>query len=143
MSARVDTLLRARSFRWGVNTGLSFVVNLGLTIFLHESLGVTTSVAYAVALTTVFFMNFVLFHYYVFSQHEPKPLGQLFATYAASAIGFRLGEYAAFLLIHALVGLQYMLAIILVQGASFVLKYFFYGRVVFRERSRNTGTGVD
>ena len=135
MRPRVEKLLRARSFRWGVNTVASFVVNLGLTVVLHEVFGVRNTIAYAVALTTVFFMNFAFFRYYVFVQDDPRSLGALFATYTASAIGFRLVEYASFVLFHTVAGVQYVVAIVLVQGTSFVAKYFYYGRV-FRSRRR-------
>ena len=135
MSASVSWILRARYFRWGVNSVASFVVNLGMTVFLHEFMGAEPATAYAVALFTVFLMNFVFFRYYVFVQPEPMPWRTQFATYAASAVGIRLLEYLTFLLVHMVGGIQYVIAIVMIQGVSFVAKYFFYGRLVFRGKT--------
>lgn len=121
--------MQHRLFRWGVNTGASFIVNLGLTIGLHEGLGVKPEMAYAIALITVFFMNFIFFRYYVFVQETPAPVGRQFAAYTGSAIGFRLAEYAGFVIIHSLLGLHYIATVILVQGIAFVIKFFFYGKL--------------
>ena len=134
MSQKLRKVLDARSFRWGVNTVASFVVNLGMTVGLHERLSVDPTVAYAVALLTVFLMNFVFFRYYVFSQPEPLPIRSQFMAYAGSAVGFRLAEYLFFLLIHVVFAVHYVVTIIAVQGASFIAKYFFYGAFVFRGR---------
>ena len=136
MNAAVVSILQARSFRWGVNTLASLVVNLGLTIGLHEGFGIDPAIAYGVALVTVFLMNFVLFRYYVFVQAEPLALVPQFMVYTTSAIGFRLTEYLAFLLLHTLLGVHYVLTIFVVQGISFVVKFFFYGKLVFRARNR-------
>lgn len=135
MTKAVRGILRATTFRWLVNTAASFVVNLGLTIGLHEGFGVATEIAYAVALVAVFLMNFAFFRYYVFVQEEPLPIRAQFVAYTGSAVGFRLSEYAGFLVMHTLLGVHYVIAIVLVQGAAFVAKYFFYGKLVFRGRN--------
>ena len=136
MNGTVASLLQARSFRWGVNTVASLVVNLGLTIGLHEGVGIHPAAAYAVALVTVFLMNFVLFRYYVFVQSEPRPIASQFVVYATSAIGFRLTEYLSFVLLHSILGVHYVVTIFVVQGISFVVKFFFYGNFVFRANRR-------
>lgn len=136
LTAAIGKGLKIPAFRWGVITLVNFVVNVGLTAMLHEGFGVDTRVAYAIALTTVFFMNFALLRYYVYAPNDAQPLGALFATYAASAIGFRLTEYVGFLLLHTIAGVPYLIAIFLVQGASFFVKYFYYGRLF----SRNSGS---
>ena len=135
MTGLAQAILNAKSFRWGVNTLASLVVNLGLTIGLHEGFAVDPAVAYAIALVTVFLMNFVFFRYYVFIQSEPLPIGSQFMAYTASAIGFRVVEYLSFVLLHTLLGVHYVVTIILVQGLSFVVKFFFYGRLIFRAKN--------
>lgn len=129
MTEKFSFILQNRLFRWGVNTGASFIVNLGLTIGLHEGMGVRPEVAYGVALASVFFMNFIFFRYYVFAQEQPAPIGQQFAAYTGSAISFRLAEYGSFILIHSLIGLHYVATVIVVQGVAFVIKFFFYGKL--------------
>lgn len=139
MIGRVQAALKARSFRWGVNTVASFVVNLGVTAGLHEVLSVRAEIAYATGLLTVFLMNFAFFRYYVFVQQEPLPIRRQFAAYTASAIGFRVSEYLGFLVFHTLLGVHYIITMFIVQGATFVAKFFFYGNLVFRGRQDGEG----
>lgn len=134
MIGSIQDALRTRSFRWGVNTVASFVVNLGVTAGLHEGLSVRPEIAYAAGLLAVFFMNFGFFRYYVFVQQEPMPVRRQFAAYTASAIGFRVSEYLGFLVIHTLLGVHYIVTMFVVQGATFVAKFFFYGHLIFRGR---------
>ncbi|MEM6855611.1 MAG: GtrA family protein [Planctomycetota bacterium] len=121
-------------FRYLVNTGLSFVVNLGLTALLHEAFGVREATAYAVALVTVFVMNFLLFRYYVFDGRTEQP-GQQLATFAGTSVAFRVSEWFVFRLLHEKLGVYYLLAIILVQGTTFVIKYFVYGGWLFKRKT--------
>lgn len=134
MTGRVRAALETTSFRWGVNTVASFIVNLGVTAGLHEVLSVRAEIAYAAGLLTVFLMNFGFFRYYVFVQPEPMPIRRQFAAYTASAIGFRVSEYLGFLVLHTMLGVHYIITMFVVQGATFVMKFFFYGRLVFRGR---------
>jgi putative flippase GtrA len=123
-------------FRYGVVSGMSFVINLGLTALLHEVFGVAEEAAYAVALITVFLTNFVMFRYYVYGRTVGAAHRQLLA-YTLSAIGFRGGEYLSFLLVHTVLGVYYLAAIILVQSVSAITKFFYYRAVVFRAAPRS------
>lgn len=111
-------------------TGLSFVINFGLTIGLHELAGVSEEIAYAIALGILFFVNFIVMRVYVFAGGEGHA-GKQLLLHGFSAAGFRGLEYVAFLLIHSRMGMQYILAILLIQSCSFLAKFFFYGKVVF------------
>lgn len=128
--------------RYLVNTGLSFVVNLGLTALLHEVFEVREAMAYAVALVTVFVMNFLLFRYYVFDGRTDQPAKQL-GTFAATSVVFRTGEWIAFRILteapffrefNERYAYYYLLVIIAVQGTTFVIKYFVYGGWLFKRR---------
>ena len=114
-----------------LSAGLSF----GLTIGLHEYLGLSEDTSYGIALITVFLVNFVGMRAWVFAAGQGRVTIQ-FVSYVATAAGFRGFEYAAFLLLHNWLGVQYILAILLIQGISFVAKFFFYGGVVFRKPQR-------
>lgn len=120
--------------RYLINTGLSFVVNLGLTALLHEAFDVHEATAYAVALVTVFVMNFLLFRYYVFDGRTNKP-GKQLATFAGTSVIFRVSEWFAFRLLLEKFGVYYLFAIILVQGTTFVIKYFVYGGWLFKRKA--------
>lgn len=118
-------------FRYLVNTGLSFVVNLGLTALLHEVFEFREAMAYGVALVVVFVMNFVLFRYYVFDGRTDQPAKQL-GTFAATSVVFRVSEWFAFRLLNERFAVHYLLAIVVVQGTTFVVKYFVYGGWLFK-----------
>lgn len=122
--------------RFCVVTLLSLTVSFGGTIALHEYAGWPEEFAYAVALATAFLMNFLFLRGYIFPSRDVEP-GRQFLVYALSAAGFRASEYALFLLVHTLLGVHYILTMIAIQGATFVIKFFFYGGVVFR----GEGTG--
>ncbi len=67
------------------------------------------------------------------------PIRRQFAAYTASAIGFRVSEYLGFLALHTILGVHYIITMFVVQGATFVIKFFFYGRLVFRGRQDGEG----
>ncbi len=113
-------------------SAVGFPLNLGITVFVHEGLGAPEEIAFAVALTAVFLFNFAACRYVIYRATSGDPRRQLF-KYAVFSAVFRLAEYAAFLVAHSVFDLQYMLAAVLVLGTSFLLKFRFYGNVVFTE----------
>ncbi len=135
------SLAQTRFVRWCLLTGFSFTLNLGLTTGLHEVLGVSEEVSFLVALMTVFVTSFVIMRYYVFSDAAGHG-GRQLATYVASSVAFRGGEYAAFLAIHSWLGFHYLPTLLGVLFASFILKYFYYGLVVFGRRSTAPASDV-
>jgi putative flippase GtrA len=106
-------------------SGLSFLVNSGLTIFVHEILGAPTEFAFALALLTVFIMNFYLLRYYVY-QGADNPAGQQFLEYASSAISFRGLEYLSFLLLHTWFDYEYKLVLVSILLISSIVKFLWY-----------------
>ena len=124
-------------------SALGFALNLTITGCLHELLGTSEELAFAVALITVFSYNFVACRYFIFRATNADPRQQLI-KYALSSAAFRLAEYAAFVLIHTVLNVHYLVAAVLVLGASFFGKYFFYGSVVFTDdppKDSNTTSG--
>lgn len=120
-------------FRFTVATGLCFIVNLGLTVLLTEVFRVYEEISYAVALSTVFLMNFFLMRYYIYRSSEGN-LASQFVLYAGSAVAFRGIEYGCFLFIHSWMGIPYGAAIVVIQGFSAVSKFIYYKRIVFSDR---------
>ena len=82
-------------------TGLSFITNLSLTVFFTEVLNLPEEVSFAIALITVFVMNFLFMRYYIYLSQEGSATRQ-FIMYTFSAFGFRGLEYIAFLIFHIL-----------------------------------------
>jgi putative flippase GtrA len=122
---------RAAAVRFAIASFTIFATNLGVTIALHELGNVPPSVAYAVALTIVFFQSFFLLRYFIFGR-QSSPGWTQFAMYAPSSVTFRGLEYGLFVLLQGVVGIDYRVAVITVAGLSLVWKFLFYGRVVFR-----------
>lgn len=125
---------KSQSFiRYLFVTGLSFVTNFGLTVLLTEVVNLPEELSFAVALMVVFFLNFFLMRHYIYTGCEGSTKRQ-FIMYAFSAIGFRGTEYVAFLMIHTWLGVQYAVAIIGIQVWSSIVKFFYYGGLVFTKK---------
>jgi putative flippase GtrA len=108
-----------------------FVLNLVITVSLHERLGVPEEFAFAVALAVVFVFSFLTSRYLIFAdaaQGDPKKQLLKFAIFSA---GFRVSEYLGFLVLHTLLRLPYLPSIVAVLGVSFLTKFFTYSTVVF------------
>ena len=116
--------------RYGLVSALSFVSILGITAFLHEIIGAGEEWAFAIALVSVFFLNFWLMRMFVYPGQTRGAAGQFLQTLGAS-LGFRVLEYAAFLLLHTGLGMQYLATSAVVLIASFCAKFIFYRHVVF------------
>jgi putative flippase GtrA len=106
---------------------------LGVAALLHEIRGVPEAISAALGLATALFVNFAVMRYFVFTGTR-QPLLRQFMMFLGSSGIFRGGEYAGFFVMH-LAGMNYLLALILVQGGSFIIKFFVYQNVVFARAS--------
>ncbi|MFC1572480.1 GtrA family protein [Candidatus Eisenbacteria bacterium] len=132
-----------RFFRFCVLTVISFSINLGLTALLHEVFAIDERVSFAIALVVVFVVNFLMQRYYVYRAAGGSARRQL-VLYLLSSLGFRGSEYLAFLLVHSVLGVHYLISVVGVLGVSFMAKFFFYGTVVFRGESKQaSSSGCD
>lgn len=125
-----------RSFRrYVLISVIGFSTNFGLTIFLHEVLGVKPEGAYATALVAVFFLNFAMLRYWVYAHTRGETgVSQQFILMAVSSASFRLLEYGAFFLLHVWFDIYYIISILAVMSVSAFSKFFFYHSVVFARR---------
>lgn len=109
---------------------VSFTLNLGLSALLHEVLGASEELSFGISLAVVFVVNFLACRYIIFDASGSNLVRQLTA-FTLSSLAFRGTEYAAFLLLHSLIGIHYLIAIITVLGISMISKFFFYRSAVF------------
>lgn len=123
--------LAAAFGRFGLLGAASFSINVGLTAGLHELGGVREEYAYAISLVVVLATNFVACRYWVFRGSHGGVVTQGLA-FLASSFAFRGVEYVAFLLLHTIGGLHYLVTIFLVTGFSTVAKFVHYRFIVFR-----------
>jgi len=126
----VTPLALARFPRFLAGSALSFGLNIGITWFVHEVLGWDPAIAFAIALVTVFATNFFVLRHFVFEAGSGAAAGQA-ARYLSLALGFRLAEYAAFLVVHNGLRVPYLVTATVVLAASTIVKFFVYGSKVF------------
>jgi putative flippase GtrA len=119
-------------------TGLSFLTNLGLTLLLTEVICLPEEASFAIALATVFVMNFLFMRYYIYASREASAKRQ-FVMYGLSAIGFRGLEYISFLIIHTWLNVQYAVAIVYILACSSLIKFCYFKIVVFRKQRHGVG----
>jgi len=113
----------------------SFTLNISVTSGLHELLGVSPEISFAVGLVAAFLMNFASMRWWVFRGTRRPILVQL-TGFGLSSLCFRGLEYAGYLVLYRLAGLPYLAAAALVLGISTVVKYVVYDFWLFsREKT--------
>jgi putative flippase GtrA len=117
-------------WRYAVASAFSFVFVIAATAFLHEAIGVSETVAPAIALVVALFVNFALLRLWVFPGQE-VPIGRQFAETAATSIAFRVLEYAVFLGFHLGLDINYLVATGASVCLSAIAKFFVYREIVF------------
>jgi len=122
------------SVRYLAASGISFGVNIGMTAGLHELFGVAPEIAFAVALATVFVLNFAAMRWWIFAGTQRRLIPQLLG-FGAASVGFRGFEYAAWWMLYRGLGVPYLGAAIAAIGVSFVAKYVVYDSWLFARSS--------
>jgi len=122
------------SIRYLVFSGASFCANLGITAALHEVLGVSPELAFAIALTFVFGMNFAGLRWWIFAGTK-RPFGSQLLGFGLSSLIFRGLEYAGYLLLLRGLGVPYLAAAVATIGVSFVAKFVVYDSWLFSRTS--------
>ena len=119
-------------------SGMSALLTLGVPLVLHEFFAVRPDIAVACGLTAAFVMNFFTARSFVF--RKKGPVKQQLWRFASVSFAFRSAEYLVFLLLHNLLGLQYMIANVSVLFLSFCLKFFVYKIFVFIQHEKQLQT---
>ena len=127
--------------RFAMGGVASSAVVLGVSAGLRESGLTGERVAAAVGLATSLVVNFNVMRHFVFRGAQEPLLRQLLQFLASSGV-FRALEYLAFLIVLDVFEVQYLLALLLVLGTSFALKFVVYGRI-FRDRSQSAPPDSD
>ena len=104
---------------------LSFMINIGLTVLLHEAWHAPEELAFAIALMVVHLVNFIALRYYVYDS-KGAHAGKQFIIYSGSALRFRGAEYLAFLALHSWFSFDYRAVVLGIIITSAMLKYFWY-----------------
>jgi putative flippase GtrA len=128
---RVPSSTLGRMARFAAMGAAGFGLNIAITVSLHEGLGASEELAFAVALTAVFVFSFLTSRHLIFSGASRGDPKRQLIRFALSNAGFRVAEYVGFLVLHTLLRLPYLLAIVGVLGCSFLTKFITYSTVVF------------
>lgn len=120
-----------RLIRFGVLGAVGFGLNIGVTAILAEVLGAAEELAFAVALAVVFVFSFLTSRYLIFAGAARGDPRRQLVKFAVSSAAFRGAEYLGFLLLHTVIGVDYLLVIPAVLGVSFLTKFVAYSNVVF------------
>jgi putative flippase GtrA len=129
---REISVLFGQLFKWGFLSGFSFFLNIGLLFTIHEFIGLSEEVAFALSLLTVFLANFIILRNYIFKTGESNWKRQFIYFFYAS-LCFRILEYLLFLILHSWFRTYYLLAAIIILGLSSISKFLFYRSFVFRK----------
>lgn len=120
--------------RWSGFSVFSFAVVVGLTYVLGEIVGLHPNLAFLIPLVIAYFMNFATCRWFVYRSSD-EPIVRQFLKYSATAVGFRVVEYAIYWALVNLLDMRYMIAVFIVLPTSFVCKYLFYKVAVFAKRA--------
>lgn len=124
---------RSPKLRYLAQSAFIFGLNLGTTATLHEVVGLRQELAFGLSQGLVIVAGFLSLKYFVFSVAGGRGIHE-FLVYLPSVLVFRTVEWFLFLLIATRGGVQYLLAIFLIQGTIFIGKYFYFRAKVFRIR---------
>ncbi|GAA0467178.1 hypothetical protein GCM10009096_04900 [Parasphingorhabdus litoris] len=137
-----DRLINKRTWRqiqkFVIVSATSATITLGIPIFLHEIFGVQEKIAVLVAFVVAYMVNFLSLRRVVFS--SAGTVRGDFLKFALSSLAFRTSEYLAFLLLHEMLNMTYILALLIVLTTATFLKFFWY-RLLFDNSGSGTGIG--
>ncbi len=120
----------SRAIRFMILSGVSFLGNLGITHALTQHAAWPAELAFAASLVIIFFVNFACCRWFVFQANE-QPIAKQLASFLTATTCFRGLEYVAFLGLHSLLGIHYLIATATVLIVGFAAKFLFYNRFVF------------
>jgi putative flippase GtrA len=116
--------------RYALASAFSFAFVIGSTAALHELVGLSETLAPALALILAFVVNFTLLRTWVFAG-QSAPVGRQMAETAVTSLLFRVLEYGLFLIGHLALGVDYLIATGASVCISALAKFFVYREIVF------------
>ena len=116
--------------RWTAFSIISFLSVLALTIVSREILKVPARYAIALPLFYSIIANFFICRHLVFLRQTESIFPQ-FVKYLCSVAGFRFADFLLFWLLVEFLNVWYVVAVLLVLPATFVLKFLFFRSIVF------------
>lgn len=122
--------ISGQAVRFALLSAISFVGYLGLTALMHEGLGLSSYVAVPIAMACITLFNFFSLRLVIFKPTTRGWFAELLG-FLASIAGFRVAEYAAFIVLHGLLDLPYLPAYAAILATSAVCKFLFLRNILF------------
>jgi len=123
-----------QAFRFALSAVAGFGMGIFWALFFHEKVGWSEELAAALSILLVSIQNFLVFLGYVFKPDRRMQFKTLATGFALSVAGFRGVEYLIFLLLHTLMGFQYLVVLVVVRIGLMGVKFFFYRSTLFAEQ---------
>lgn len=120
--------------RYILTGAAGLVVSTGVTVVMHEAVGLSTRQSFAIALVVVFTFHFMSNSYFVFRSGAD---GYTFLRYTGSALAFRALDFLLFNAIAAFTPLYYYIGAVLAIGTSNTIKFLAYRYLVFTSRDKS------
>ena len=127
--------------RYALASASSFVFIIAATAALHELIGLSETLAPALALALALLVNFVLLRRFVFPG-QTAHWGRQLAETALTSATFRALEYALFIALHLGLGINYLIATGASVCISALAKFAVYREIVFN-RARSSSAAAD
>lgn len=119
----------SQALRFAVATVLSAFLTLSIPLALKELGGIDPRIGVGVTLVGVALLNFLIVRYFVFRSRAP--FKREFLLFAGSSGVFRGLEYVGFIGLYTVLGVQYLIALMIVLVVSFCAKFLFHRTFIF------------
>ena len=120
--------------RYILTGAAGLMISTGVTVVMHEVVGLSTRQSFAIALIVVFTFHFISNSYFVFRSGAD---GYTFLRYTGSALAFRALDFLLFNAIAEFTSLYYYIGAALAIGTSNTIKFLVYRYLVFTNRDRS------
>ena len=120
--------------RYILTGAAGLVVSTVVTVVMHEAVGLSTRLSFAIALVVIFTFHFISNSYFVFRSGAG---GYTFLRYTGSALAFRALDFLLFNAIAEFTSLYYYIGAALAIGISNTIKFLVYRYLVFTNRDRS------
>lgn len=122
--------------RYILTGAVGLMVSTGVTVVMHEAVGLSTRQSFAIALVVVFTFHFMSNSYFVFRSGADR---HTFLRYTGSALAFRALDFLLFNAIAEFTSLYYYIGVVLAIGTSNTIKFLVYRYLVFTKCDKSGG----
>ena len=124
-------LFSSKFSRYVVGGGVSYLFVLSQMYLYIHLMKIPHAVAYAFTKVCTLIIFFLISRHWIFNSVVEHTLRQAIKFLYVHGV-FRVVDWCLFVLLNVYIGMKYGVSIFLAMGFVFFIKYFAYGRIVFR-----------